>query len=107
SLLRDEAIEAGDILPFAKDSLVRNLRERLPGGWGVGSGASSRASKAYGFWCAMLGEEWREAGWAVWKNLRALQPPTGWLPTNPSDPVLEAAFSSVPFNAPATPEPYH
>ena len=112
NLLRAEAIAADRYHEFARDCLVRYLRQDLPLGWGQGAQADFNAARAFASWSAALhdpdndpgnGAERAEKAAAVhaqthqvWQHLQRLSPP-GWLAQGGDDPVLLQAFRDFTF----------
>lgn len=92
-----EAEDAATIEAFARDMLVRQLRERLPEGWGNGSNFVSEAAGAWAAWKGMLDEAFAPAAVRMWHWLKGADIPTGWLPEGPDDPIIERAFAEVRF----------
>jgi len=100
-ILRAEALEAGTFGCFARDALVRYLREYLPAGWLVGDRVDARTAQAFGAWSTAVGEQFDPLTEAAWVELKATVPPMGWLPDGPNDPHLLKAFSSVNLDSAA------
>ncbi len=98
-VMHAEAEDAATIEAFAKDMLVRQLRERLPKGWGIGSNFVSEAAGAWAAWKGMLDEKFGPAAVQMWHWLKAAEIPAGWLPEGPNDPIIERAFAEVRFGA--------
>jgi hypothetical protein len=78
----------------AKDSLVRNLVEQLPNGWGIGEEAEWQAVRALSSWSSEIQvtgecEELKAKLLAVAHALRELPPPRG-----PDDPIIADVFES-------------
>lgn len=94
-----EAQEVDTIERFAKDMLVRQLRERLPDGWGIGANFVSEAAGAWAAWKGMLDRTFAPAAVRMWHWLKAADIPEGWLPSGPDDPIIERAFADVCFAA--------
>lgn len=94
-----EARSAGRIREAAKDCLCRNLAEKLPNGWGIGENADWQSVRALSSWSSEIqvtGEcaELKPTLLAVGKALRDVQPPQGWTPITPADPIIESIFDS-------------
>jgi hypothetical protein len=80
------------------DGFSREVVENLKRGWGVGRHADFRTAGVYAGWMALLefradAPQLRPKGDAVWNSLKEIQPPRGWLPSGPNDPVIQAAFA--------------
>ena len=94
-----EAKLAGRVREAAKDSLVRNLAEQLPNGWGAGENSDWQSVRALSSWSSELQvtgecEELKPKLLAIAQALRELPPPKGWTPSNPNDPIIENVFDS-------------
>ena len=92
-----EARQSGRVRDAAKDSLCRNLVERLPNGWRVGEKSDWQSVLALSSWSSEIkvtGEcpELESTLFAVSSALRATPPPTGWIPLGPHDRIIESAF---------------
>jgi hypothetical protein len=92
-----EAKSLGLVREAAMDSLSRNLVEQLPHGWGSCDNADWQAIKALSSWSSEIqvtGEldEYKSTLLAIAKELRALPPPVGWVPSGPDDPLLVSIF---------------
>jgi hypothetical protein len=114
----EEAQLKGQLRWASMDALVRELREAFPNGWGKVYKPVYRSllteeqqpekaeqteearirfqkAKACGAWLAMVGQVPTNA-WShlqsVWDALEHLSPPIGWLPKDPDDPLILAAF---------------
>jgi hypothetical protein len=88
---------SGRVQDAAKDSLIRNLVEELPNGWGVGDNAKWKSILALSSWSSELEVtggfvELSKILNAISDAIRTLPPPIGWLPKSPDDPILDAAF---------------
>jgi hypothetical protein len=66
----EEASDRDEVRQVAMDGFSREVVENLKRGWGVGP-----------------------KGDAVWNSLKEIQPPRGWLPSGPNDPLIQAAFA--------------
>ncbi len=94
-----EAKRGGRIREAAKDSLVRNLNEQLPSGWGTGENAEWQSVRALASWSSELQvtgdcEELKSTLFAIAQALRGLPPPEGWVPRTPVDPIIECVFNA-------------
>lgn len=100
-ILRDEAIVAGRLKPFAQGLLCRRIREWLQEGWGSGEEFLSDLSGAFTRWegavSMVIPEQDREV---LWKRLQRLDVIPGWLPAGIDDPIIEQAFAGVRFDTP-------
>jgi len=91
----EEARCRGGIRFAAMDSLPRELRYHLPGGWRGGTKGDFDTSGAYADWVVRLGQQAPDVepkAKAVWAALEELRPPLGWLPTGPNDSFIVDAF---------------
>jgi hypothetical protein len=98
--LREEAIRKGEINWFAKDSLVRNVREICQEGWLLGEDAEFDAIHARSSWISemvVLGEGIRKKAELVRDRLKMIAP-QGWLPIDVNDSVIQEVFSGLSFN---------
>lgn len=92
----EEISGADEFRLAAMDGLTRVIRNHLKRGWGVGRHVVFNTSHAYAVWLSLLrlyaGASRAEA---VWDALEALDPPPGWLPDGPEDPIIQAAFDKA------------
>ena len=96
--MREEAEDSQTLDQFARDCFVRQVRQRLPDGWGVGANHDFREAQAFASWAAALGEGYDESKAALLRALKVVGAvPTGWVPEGPCDPVISALFSAVGF----------
>lgn len=99
-----DAIERGLTIEVTKDSLVREFWANAPNGWG-GDDEASRASRAavysewitdvrWGFWEKADRDPSRVPEFVenAWQKLKAISPPTQWIPNDYDDPMLVVAF---------------
>jgi hypothetical protein len=94
---RWEAKENGAMLEFAKDSLVRFLRQYTKRGWNRGVNAESNRANAWATWVTRLtncAEDTvlQERASAVWSALKDMSPSADWVPTGNSDAYIVNAF---------------
>jgi hypothetical protein len=94
----EEAANRDEVRHRAMDGFTREIVENLKRGWGVGKHVEFRTAGVHAAWMALLefradAPHLRPKGAAVWDSLKALQPPRGWLPSGPDDPLIEAAFA--------------
>jgi hypothetical protein len=94
----EEAADQDEVRQAAMDGFSREILENLKRGWGVGKHADFRTASVYAGWMALLefradAPDLRPKGDAVWISLTAIQPPHGWLPSGPNDPIIQAAFA--------------
>jgi hypothetical protein len=94
-----EAKLAGKVRDAAKDSLCRNLVEKLPKGWGNGENSEWKSVMALSGWSSEIQvtggcEELRPILMAVSDALCELPPPKGWSPKGPDDLLIESVFQS-------------
>jgi hypothetical protein len=96
-LQMEEAFSTGLMREAAMDSFARNMNS-LPNGWVFDSETDSRAAGA----CANTSTavvidghspQFRGHILEVYKVLKSLQPPLGWRPSGPDDPLIQKAFS--------------
>ncbi len=93
-----EAIAARGKREAAKDSLVRTLREQVPGGWNKGKKAREKRAWACAYW--VLPRTGGKSEWdridalaeSVWDSLEALNPPNDWCPSSSDDPIVKSVF---------------
>ena len=101
--LRYEAEKTGELERFARDLLVRRMRQRLPAGWSMDEQLALERAGVFASWSAgvhgLLDKSNRRA---VWEALKHADIPTGWLPEGPDDSILERAFAGIRFDAPAS-----
>lgn len=99
NLLCAEAVAHGSLEHFARASLVRYLRSRLPAGWGVGQDFDFHSAHAFATWRATLTNDYKSIAERVVVELRA-SPHVyqGWLPSEPDDVVLVDAFRRAHMN---------
>lgn len=100
--LRHEAENTGGLERFARDLLVRCIRNDLPMGWNIGEKFDFNRAGVFASWSAgvegLLDKPSRKA---VWGFLKEADIPTGWLPESPDDPFLDRAFAVLRFQTPA------
>lgn len=96
----EEATDAGALRLAALDGLARVIKNHLKRGWDVGRHVVFNTAGARADWLVLL--EFRAdaphllpRGEAVWDALKALDPPQGWLPDGPDDPMIQAAFDKA------------
>ena len=80
----------------AKDCISRELNHTLKRGWGIGKNLEFRNALVYTEWSGWVTrsrEDLEPVLDAVWQELLRLNPPLGWRPSGPDDPLIEAAFS--------------
>ena len=100
-LMREEAERSRTLDHFARDCFVRQIRKRLPQGWGVGANHGFREAHAYASWAAALGEGFDTAKARLRDALKAEGVvPRGWMPNGPADPVITLLFSELSFDPP-------
>jgi hypothetical protein len=104
-LLRKEAAEGGWGERFARDYLARELRARLPQGWGLTPKSDYRRAGAFAAWKTFLGEENASSADRAWENLKCLSPSGGWVPVGADDALLLRAFDSIGFSFGSPPPP--
>lgn len=96
----EEAKATDSLRKTAKDALCRSLLEHIKHGWKKSIHASRMTGRAYAEWLVMLefralAPELLPTGQAVWDALIASNPPIGWLPSGPDDPIITAAFDKA------------
>jgi hypothetical protein len=102
-ILREEAIQKGETNWFAKDSLVRNIREICEEGWLLGEDGEFDAIHARSSWMSeivSLGQDIEKKAELVRDKLKLIAP-QGWLPADINDPIIQKVFEGVSF----TPDP--
>lgn len=92
-----EAKHTGTVRRAAMDNLVRNIVEELPNGWGIGAEAKSKQAMALAGWSTELRvtggcREKKPQTDQIIKAFRMTPPPSGWIPTGPDDPYIQAIF---------------
>lgn len=95
SLHFSEAQNDRMIREAAMDSLVRELHTYLKEGWRLGAKDAFETSGAYADWITRLQQkqaDLKHKADLVWSALEEVQPPTGWLPIDPHDQIVRAAF---------------
>lgn len=99
-LMRDEAVERGQLGRFARGALVRFLADYLPKGWQQGKEHEYERASAFADWIACLGEDYRAAGERVWKVfMSATNLTEGWKPSGADDDLLRGLFDRASFSA--------
>ena len=93
----EEAKRNNAVRCAAMDALCRTLHDKLKHGWKSGLHAKRMMAGAYSEWLAVLefrtlAPELSSVGEAVWNELDNANPPAGWLPGDPNDRILVAAF---------------
>jgi hypothetical protein len=91
----DEAVRDKQFREAAKDCLTREVTAHLKRGWGKGVRIDFHTAGVYADWIGELTRvepQARPLADAVWKALKELQPPEGWLPASPDDPLIVSAF---------------
>ena len=78
----------------AMDSLSRRVLQEFPQGWGIDERAEYRAASALSTWTAsiVVSGDCEDYENRLDNIADSLQPPTGWIPIGPDDPVITAAF---------------
>ena len=89
---------------YARDALARALGEHLPDGWqfrgrvrGEMDYPTARALSDWSAIMSILGDACHERARQVADRLERAGLPLGWLPDDPEDPLLVAAFQGVRF----------
>jgi hypothetical protein len=82
---------------LARSLLVRELRQYIPRGWGVGDDFLGEFMSAHSLWASALPEAFDAQTDVVFSALRAADPPHGWLPDGPDDPIIARCFEGVSF----------
>jgi hypothetical protein len=86
---------------YARDVLHRALRRWLPNGWQFQGGEMDYPTgRALANWSATmgaLGEDCQDRAREILGRLKNAKFPLGWLPSDPDDPLLVAAFEGVSF----------
>lgn len=96
-LQMQEAKREGTLREAAMDAFARELNW-LPEGWIPDSASESRAAAAYAHASTLVeldGESPQFSGQMseVYDALKALQPPIGWRPSGPNDPLIQEALA--------------
>ena len=83
---------------FARDALVRFLRQHLPRGWNATKRADFQRAGAKVDWINLVSDaqknaDLRERAEEVWECLVGALPSDDWLPQSSDDPLIEAAFN--------------
>lgn len=100
-LMREEAVERGQLGRFARGALVRFLTDYLPKGWQRGKEHEYERASAFADWIACLGEDYRTAGERVWSAfMSATNLTEGWRPNGADDDLLKSLFERASFSAP-------
>ena len=92
-----EAQRSGQYRKAAIDGLARELNQMLPDGWSVDPTSESRAAAAVAHTSTALSvdggmSESFDRLLPVFRGLQQSNPPHGWMPTGPDDPLLKNAF---------------
>jgi hypothetical protein len=95
--LEEEAYNTSQIDWFAKDNLIREIRERCENGWDN----SIKAISAISSWSVTM-KDFGEESFEIFtdmicERLKAIVP-SGWLPIDIKDPIIEQAFAGISFN---------
>jgi hypothetical protein len=80
----------------AMDALPRDLNYYLPDGWRHGARNDFETSRAFAVWATridLIAPTLKQRVDDTWAALEILQPPVGWKPTGPTDPIIAAAFA--------------
>jgi hypothetical protein len=100
TLLREEAVRTGTVVPFARSLLVRQVAELLPAGWGEPGSYSFARVNALGSWAADLRffPELVEAARGIGQRMAASKDiPADWRPRTVDDPILRDFFAGTPL----------
>jgi hypothetical protein len=92
----EEAQEQGGVRDASMDCLARCITGHVKRGWLNGRHFEFNAAGAYAFWVGEIKRvrpDLESSAWDVWRELKALNPPQGWLPSGPNDPIIQAAFA--------------
>jgi hypothetical protein len=94
-----ESLDEGRLVEAAAECLARTVIERFPRGWGTGGRLEYRTAGVMVDWVSdmLLDLEQSELDEPSLKAVAAalkdtVQPPTGWLPKNGQDPLIQQAF---------------
>jgi hypothetical protein len=91
----EEAQEQDCVRGASMDCLARCLAGNVKRGWLNGRHFEFNAAGAYAFWVGEIKRvrpDLESTAWDVWRELKALNPPQGWLPGGPNDPLIRTAF---------------
>jgi hypothetical protein len=97
--LREQAVQNGEIKWFAKDSLVRNIRELCQEGWLLGEDGEFNAIHARSSWISELsplGPNVEKQAELVRDRLKVIAP-KGWMPVDINDPIVKQVFEGISF----------
>jgi len=92
-----EARQCGTVREAAQDSLVREIAEFLPNGWGIATNTEFQRARALASWsssvkvtgrCEACAPQVRAISDALW----SLSIPIEWKPSGPNDPIIESLF---------------
>jgi hypothetical protein len=104
SVLVDEATGNSTIPRLLRDLFVRELRDRVPQGWGnpPDDDFRSEVAGAYAAWWSELkGYLNHESSTAAARDFLNAELPPGWLPDGPDDPVIVAFVNRCLGHAPS------
>jgi hypothetical protein len=97
-LICREYCDRDDVEGYARDSLVRYMREEISDGWRVGDNFEFRRAGLAASWLSTMPVDYRDVADEVWTEL--CQSPKlyqGWLPAGPNDEILIEVFHKAGF----------
>jgi hypothetical protein len=98
-VLMDEAYEQQDIEGYARNSLVRCIREEVPKGWGVEDNSDFKHASALSSWESTIPNEYADSAQRVGDFLyQSSRISKGWLPEAPDDEIIVEAFKEAGFS---------
>ena len=102
ALVKADAIAKQEFDRFAKVSLIRFIKERLPEGWMNDDASAFQRAHLFGSWSSSLGEQNRPTALIVWKRLQdELGIPERWTPQDENDRLLVMATQGLRFVPPS------
>ena len=95
-----EAKTEGTVREIAQDGLCRNIVEKCESGWGVGENAEWKTIKALSGWCSEVVTTGDNPNLdtivsRIARRIREMEIPTGWIPQDSSDPIIEQVFGEI------------
>jgi hypothetical protein len=95
----DEAYERQDLEGYARNSLVRYIREEVPKGWRVEDDSDFRQAGALSSWESTIPSEYADSAQRIGDILyRSSKISKGWLPETPDDEIIVEVFKNAGFN---------
>ncbi len=93
----EEAIQRRDLRSAAIDSLIRDFSEYLPNGWKEQPDGDFDTASVYATWATRITQadsRLEEITLKVWRHLKQMSPPKGWMPEGLDDRLINAAFDA-------------